>query len=70
MMPRPIGQAASSGCFRMLNGHVVDLAGRVQVGGAVTVVERLPADIARALPPAAARGREPRAGKGAAPVAP
>jgi hypothetical protein len=30
---------------------VIDLADRVQVGGAVTVVERLPAEIARALPP-------------------
>jgi lipoprotein-anchoring transpeptidase ErfK/SrfK len=48
---KTIGQAASSGCFRMLNGHVLDLADRVQIGGAVTVVERLPADIARALPP-------------------
>ncbi len=48
---KTIGQAASSGCFRMLNGHVIDLAGRVQVGWAVTVVERLPADVARALPP-------------------
>lgn len=48
---KTIGRAASSGCFRMLNGHVTDLAERVQVGGAVTVVERLPAEIARALPP-------------------
>jgi hypothetical protein len=35
----------------MLNGHVIDLAERVQVGGSVTVVERLPSEIARALPP-------------------
>jgi lipoprotein-anchoring transpeptidase ErfK/SrfK len=48
---KTIGQAASSGCFRMLNGHVIDLAERVQVGGSVTVVERLPLEIARALPP-------------------
>ena len=48
---KTIGQAASSGCFRMLNGHVTDLAERVQVGGSVTVVERLPDEIARALPP-------------------
>jgi lipoprotein-anchoring transpeptidase ErfK/SrfK len=48
---KTIGQAASSGCFRMLNGHVVDLADRVSVGAAVTVVERLPPEVARALPP-------------------
>ena len=48
---KTIGQAASSGCFRMLNGHVIDLSERVQVGAPVTVVERLPAEIARALPP-------------------
>jgi len=48
---KTIGQAASSGCFRMLNGHVIDLADRVTVGTAVTVVERLPAETARAVPP-------------------
>lgn len=48
---KTIGQAASSGCFRMLNGHVIDLADRVQVGTPVAVIERLPAEIARALPP-------------------
>jgi len=48
---KTIGQAASSGCFRMLNGHVTDLSERVAVGAPVTVVERLPAEIARALPP-------------------
>lgn len=45
--PRSIGKAASSGCFRMLNGHVVDLAARVQVGTVVTVVNRLPPDLER-----------------------
>lgn len=44
-----IGRAASSGCFRMLNGHVVDLAGRVQVGDTVTVVRRLPPELARVV---------------------
>jgi L,D-transpeptidase catalytic domain len=39
---RSIGQASSSGCFRMLNGHVIDLAGRVDVGTPVAVVSRLP----------------------------
>ena len=38
---RSIGLASSSGCFRMLNGHVVDLAGRVDVGTKVVVVSRL-----------------------------
>jgi lipoprotein-anchoring transpeptidase ErfK/SrfK len=45
--PRSIGKAASSGCFRMLNGHVVDLASRIQIGTVVTVVNRLPADLDR-----------------------
>lgn len=49
---KTIGQAASSGCFRMLNGHVIDLASRVDVGTPVTVIERLPAEVARAVPPA------------------
>ena len=30
--PDTIGQAASSGCFRMLNGHAVHLARKVKVG--------------------------------------
>jgi lipoprotein-anchoring transpeptidase ErfK/SrfK len=47
--PRSIGRAASSGCFRMLNGHVVDLASRVQIGTLVTVVSRLPPELDRAV---------------------
>ncbi len=39
---RTVGQASSSGCFRMLNGHVVDLADRVRVGTGVVVVDHLP----------------------------
>ena len=39
---RTIGLASSSGCFRMLNGHVVDLASRVRAGTAVVVLNRLP----------------------------
>ncbi len=35
---RTIGRASSSGCFRMHNGHVVDLARRVGVGTKVVVV--------------------------------
>jgi hypothetical protein len=33
----------------MLNGHVVDLASRVSVGTTVTVVRRLPGDLARVV---------------------
>jgi lipoprotein-anchoring transpeptidase ErfK/SrfK len=47
--PRSIGRAASSGCFRMLNGHVVDLASRVGIGTLVTVVNRLPPELERAV---------------------
>lgn len=43
---RSIGQAGSSGCFRMMNGHVVDLAGRVGVGTTVHVLSRLPSNVA------------------------
>ena len=42
---KSIGYASSSGCFRMLNGHVVDLADRVRVGSPVVVVDRLPREI-------------------------
>jgi lipoprotein-anchoring transpeptidase ErfK/SrfK len=45
--PKSIGRAASSGCFRMLNGHVLDLASRVGVGTTVTVVRSLPPRLAR-----------------------
>jgi len=46
---RSIGRAASSGCFRMLNGHVIDLASRVQTGTVVTVVNRLPPELERTV---------------------
>jgi hypothetical protein len=46
---RSIGKAASSGCFRMLNGHVVDLANRVKVGTIVTVVHSLPPELERTV---------------------
>jgi lipoprotein-anchoring transpeptidase ErfK/SrfK len=46
---RSIGRAASSGCFRMLNGHVTDLAKRVEIGTVVTVVKRLPPELERAV---------------------
>ena len=40
--PNSIGRAASSGCFRMLNGHALDLAGRITVGTPVTRVSNVP----------------------------
>ncbi|MGE3065346.1 MAG: L,D-transpeptidase [Hyphomicrobiaceae bacterium] len=46
---KTIGQAASSGCFRMLNGHVIDLASRVDVGTSVTVVSHLPPNLAKVV---------------------
>jgi lipoprotein-anchoring transpeptidase ErfK/SrfK len=46
---KSIGRAASSGCFRMLNGYIVDLANRVQVGTVVTVVSRLPPDLEKTV---------------------
>lgn len=58
---RTIGYAASSGCFRMLNGHVVHLARRVGVGTKVIVLKGLPQKLSRtvagqvASPSAAAR---------------
>ena len=36
--PETIGQAVSSGCFRMLNDDVIDLYGRVGVGTKVVVL--------------------------------
>ncbi len=35
--PETIGQAVSSGCFRMTNPDVIDLYGRVSVGAKVIV---------------------------------
>ncbi len=46
---KSIGHASSSGCFRMLNGHVVDLASRVRKGTTVVVIERLPRDTLRPI---------------------
>ena len=40
-----IGRAASSGCFRMLNGHIIDLSSRVDIGVTVTVISRLPPEL-------------------------
>jgi lipoprotein-anchoring transpeptidase ErfK/SrfK len=38
--PRTIGRAASSGCFRMMNHHVIHLATLAGVGTQVRVVSR------------------------------
>lgn len=46
---RSIGGAASSGCFRMSNAHVVDLYNRVSNGATVHVVARLPATVSRGV---------------------
>ncbi len=43
---RTIGRASSSGCFRMRNGHVVDLAERVGIGTTVVVLKQLPQNVA------------------------
>ncbi len=40
--PKSIGRAASSGCFRMMNEHVLHLASLAGVGTQVTVVKHLP----------------------------
>jgi hypothetical protein len=42
---KSIGRAASSGCFRMHNGHIVDLSDRVDIGVTVQVVNRLPPEL-------------------------
>lgn len=46
--PKSIGRAASSGCFRMMNEHVVHLAGLVQTGAEVHVLDKLPMKVAGA----------------------
>lgn len=35
--PNSIGKSVSNGCLRMVNAHVIDLYGRVQLGAPVTV---------------------------------
>jgi lipoprotein-anchoring transpeptidase ErfK/SrfK len=48
--PSTIGQAASSGCFRMMNKHVVHLADLADVGTPVTVVPSLPKTLTMSMP--------------------
>jgi lipoprotein-anchoring transpeptidase ErfK/SrfK len=38
--PETIGQAVSSGCFRLVNEDIIDLYNRVQVGAKVVVRHR------------------------------
>jgi len=61
-----IGRAASSGCFRMLNGHIIDLASRVDIGTSVTVVHRLPPELEKVVAQQVAPPK-PTATKGARP---
>jgi lipoprotein-anchoring transpeptidase ErfK/SrfK len=64
---KSIGSAASSGCFRMLNAHVLHLASITEIGTTVNVVKSLPArpQISRApeppeaTPPPSNRGPQP-----------
>jgi lipoprotein-anchoring transpeptidase ErfK/SrfK len=43
---RTIGYAASSGCFRMMNSHVVHLSGLAGTGTTVHVLNSLPSNVA------------------------
>lgn len=55
--PKSIGRAASSGCFRMMNEHVLHLASLAGIGTQVTVVKHLPTQVVSAehtAPPRAA----------------
>ncbi len=56
--PKSIGRSESSGCFRMMNAHVVHLASLVQVGAQVSVVSAL------AVADAAAQNSRPQAAGG------
>lgn len=61
---RSIGYAASSGCFRMMNHHVIHLSGLAGVGTTVHVLDRLPSSVAVGIQPfdsdAPAQSRRPR----------
>ena len=54
-----IGEAASSGCFRMHNEHVVHLAGLINANTTVYVLKRLP----KATPVTAPGAKDPGAAK-------
>lgn len=55
-----IGEAASSGCFRMLNEHVVHLASIAQIGTLVTVLKHLPKEITLSPPDTSSQSAESR----------
>jgi lipoprotein-anchoring transpeptidase ErfK/SrfK len=55
--PNSIGRAASSGCFRMMNEHVLHLAMMAPLGTPVTVVKRLPGTLQPASVPPPAYNR-------------
>ncbi len=60
--PKSIGRAESSGCFRMLNAHVLHLAARIEAGTQVAVVKSLgPAKVAVNGSPRPAVKPRPRA---------
>ena len=65
--PKTIGYAASSGCFRMMNEHVVHLAALVDVGTVVKVMNSIAEDQEIATAPWSAKpsaigsGRQPDA---------
>ncbi len=40
--PNSLGRAASSGCFRMLNAHVLHLSSIADIGTTVNVIKSLP----------------------------
>jgi lipoprotein-anchoring transpeptidase ErfK/SrfK len=50
--PKSIGKAESSGCFRMLNNHVLHLASMVHAGTQVTIVKSLNSGVVAAAKPA------------------
>lgn len=61
--PKSIGKAESSGCFRMLNAHVLHLASLAGVGTQVTIVNslRAPKKVAsRVVAPSRPRAVDPR----------
>src|SRR5262245_31974031 len=68
---KSIGQAQSSGCFRMLNAAVLHLASLAEVGTAVAVVASMPArpEVGRAPQRPAATGGQGQASSAAATAA-
>jgi hypothetical protein len=58
---KSIGRAASSGCFRLLNAHVIHLASVTEIGTTVNVVASLPRrqEVSRAPEPERATPAEP-----------